>query len=57
MWMDTWVGSKRVVPSWWFESFIWGTSSGFPLASHLALPDSESMWFISGSFHVYTHIF
>ena len=20
MWIDTWAGSERVVPSWWFES-------------------------------------
>ena len=32
----------RVVPSWSFESLLWDISSGFPLASHLALPGSES---------------
>ena len=43
--------------SLWDESLMWGISSGFPLASHLALPASESIWFISGSSHAYTHIF
>ena len=37
----------RVVPAWWFESLIWGISSGFPLVSHLALPGSESVFGLS----------
>ena len=47
MWIDIQVNSERVVQSWWFKSLIWGISSRFPLANHLALPDSES---ISGLF-------
>ena len=35
MWIDTQAGSERLVPSWQFESLLWGISSGFPLASHL----------------------
>ena len=38
---------ERVVPSWYFESFIWVISSGFPLANHLALPGSESVFGLS----------
>ena len=34
--------TERIVPFWQFKSLIWGMSSGFPLANHLALPDSES---------------
>ena len=42
VWIDTQVGSERVLPSWWFESLIWGLPSGFPLPNHLALPGFES---------------
>ena len=38
---------ERVVPSWSFESLIWGISSRFLLASHLALPGSESRFGLS----------
>ena len=31
-------------PSWHFKSLTWGLSSGFPLANHLALPESESVF-------------
>ena len=31
------MGRLRVAPLWSFESLIWGISSRFPLASHLAL--------------------
>ena len=40
---------KKQRPWWWFESLTQGISSRFPLADHLALPVSESIWFISGS--------
>ena len=33
---------ERVTSLWLFKSFIWGSSSGFPLANHLTLPGSES---------------
>ena len=29
VWIDTRVGSERVLPSWWFESLIWGLPLGF----------------------------
>ena len=35
---------ERVAPAWLFESLLWGISSGFPLASRLALPGSESVF-------------
>ena len=35
---------ERLVPLQWFESLLWGISSGFPLANHLALPGSESIF-------------
>ena len=38
---------QRVVPSWWFESLLGDISSGFPLASHLTSPGSESVFGIS----------
>ena len=47
MWIDTQVSSKRIIPSRQFESLIWGISSGFPLANHLALPGSASIFAIS----------
>ena len=37
---------ERVTP-FWFESLLWGISSGFPLTSHLALPGSESVFGVS----------
>lgn len=37
----------RVMPSQEFESLLWGVSSGFPLAIHLALPGSESVFGLS----------
>ena len=43
MWIDPEEGSERLVPLQWFESLLWGISSGFPLANHLALPVSESI--------------
>ena len=38
---------ERVTPSWQFESLLWGIPSGFPLANHLALPGSESVFGLS----------
>ena len=38
---------ERVTPSWWFESLIWGISSGFPLANHLTLLGSVSLFGLS----------
>ena len=38
---------ERLVPLWWFESLIWGISSRFPMANHLALPGSESIFGLS----------
>ena len=38
---------ERVAPSWQFKSLIWGISSRFPLANHLALPGSESVFGIT----------
>ena len=43
-------------PWWWFESLTQGISSRFPLANHLALPGSESVWFISGSSPTCVHL-
>ena len=42
MWIDIQV-AQRVVQSWYFKSLIWGISSRFPLANHLALPGSGSV--------------
>ena len=39
--------SHRVPALWQFELLSWGTSSGFPLASHFDLPDSQPMFDIS----------
>ena len=48
---------ERIAPSWQFEPLIWGISSGFPLANHLALPCSlVRIWFILGSSYVCTHL-
>lgn len=47
MWLDTQVSLKRIMPSWQFESLIWGTSSGSPLANPLASPGSKSIFAIS----------
>ena len=49
MWIDKWAGSERerAVPSWSFESLMWGISSGLNLANHLALPHSESVFGLS----------
>ena len=48
VWIDAWVVLReRVVPSRRFESLLRGIFSGFPLASHLALPGSESIFGIS----------
>ena len=44
MWIDTWTGSERVKLSWQFKPLFWDVSSGFPLANHLALPISESVF-------------
>ena len=40
-WIDTHVGSETATSLWSFESLLWGISSRFPLANHLALPGSE----------------
>ena len=40
-WIDTRVGSETATSLWSFESLLWGISSEFPLANHLALPGSE----------------
>ena len=45
--MDRHTNRIRVSPLWQFESLLWGIYSGFPLASHLALPVSESVFDIS----------
>ena len=50
MWIDTWawlMESPWVMPSWQFESLIWGISSGFPLTNHFDLPGSQSIFGIS----------
>ena len=47
VWIDTRVGSERVVPLWLFESLLWDISSRSLLASHLALAGSESVFGIS----------
>ena len=47
MWIDTQVDLGRAMPLWWFESILWGVSSGFPLASHLDLSGSESIFGVS----------
>ena len=39
--------SLWVTPAWQFKSLTWGTSSGFHLASHFALPGSQPMFGIS----------
>ena len=39
----------RVMPLWRFESLRWSISSGFPLVSHLALLESESITGLSPS--------
>ena len=46
--------AQRVTPSWWFDSFIWGISSGCPLVGHLALPGSETICGLSQSSPMYT---
>ena len=33
---------ETAVPSWQFELLIWDISSGFPLATYITLPSSES---------------
>ena len=38
---------ERGTPLWQFESLIWGISSWFPLAGHLALPGSEPIFSLS----------
>ena len=35
------------MPSWQFESLIWGISSGFPLTNHFDLPGSQSIFGMS----------
>ena len=40
---------ERVMPLWQFESLRWRISSGFPVVSHLALLDSESITVLSSS--------
>ena len=55
MWIDTLTGSERVMPFWQFESLIWGISSGFPLASHLALLGSESVFGLLQGPPLYAH--
>ena len=42
---DKW--ALRVAPLWQFKSLTWGTSSGFPLASHFDFPGSESVFGLS----------
>ena len=44
MQIDTCTGSQRVKLSWQLESLLWDISPGFPLANHLALPGSESVF-------------
>ena len=56
-WIDVWLGSERATLLWSFESLLWRISSGFPLASHLALPGSEAILGISrGPSNVYMGI-
>ena len=41
------LGKESLIPLFLFpatESLLWGVSSGFPLASHLALPGCESVY-------------
>ena len=47
VWIHTQVDSERDTLSWWSEALTWDISSGFPLASHLALPGSESVCVLS----------
>ena len=35
-----------VQPLWWFKSLLWGGSSQFPLAGHLASPGSEFLVYL-----------
>ena len=42
MWIDTQAGSEKESCPRGSLNHIWGISSRFPLASHLALPGSES---------------
>ena len=52
----TQAGSERVAPSWKFESLIWGISARFPLANHLALPGSESVFYLRVLPRVHAHL-
>ena len=45
--MDRCTGGLRAAPFWWFDSLLWGISSGFPLASHPDLPGSEPVLGVS----------
>ena len=47
VWIDIQVDSERDTLSWWSEALIWDISSGFPLASHLALTGSKSVSVLS----------
>ena len=47
MWIDTWAGSERVMPYLQFESLYGVFFPRFPLASHLALSGSESVFGVS----------
>ena len=47
---------RESLNSWWFELLLWGTSSGFPSASHFWFAwFTVHIWYISGSSHVCTH--
>ena len=45
--VDRCTGGLRAAPFWWFDSLLWGISSGFPLASHPDLPGSEPVLGVS----------
>ena len=44
LWRDTQIGSESFVPLGWFKSLTWGQFFTFPLAIHLALSGSESIF-------------
>ena len=46
VWIDR-LSRLRIVSLWWFESLTQGISSRFPLANHLGLPGSESVFSLS----------
>ena len=49
MWIDRQAGSEweKDTLLWWFKSFLWSISSGFPLANHFHFSGSESVFGLS----------